>query len=538
MPERKIPIEVISPTQGVHLELPASIIEPRSLPNARNANTYFGVLQKEYGTSLLTTSAKGVVTLPPSLIFEAPFPANTTLQVFNNTAMYQYAANTCTNDGQVYTGAFTDIWQACMHFGSAAGVELWFTNGKDPIQYKAAYNSTGTTEAGALAAGTYKAYAIQSFKEHLNIYRTIEAGVECPQRIRWTKVGLLGHNASDWSTGGSGFLDLADAEGDILSAAPLGPGLMSIYTEGSIHSQRWVGGTDIYRFDKVISGVTVPTRRCVAVNEATHYVLLRDGVYEYIGSSPMKKISSAVDQWFKTLVNPNTFNTSFLQYVKEDDELRVYVPEGSATLPNKCYVCKLADSYAWFKLDRNYTCCGKSSRPSALTIGDLVGNIGAQDWKFGDTIATAGVNIHVLGDYTGHLVKMDKTLYSISEAGTSIPQTFVIDSKDFTSIKDVDPLTKDRYDLSEYMDNQSRWVGVTYELKGQGSVLPQYSVDAGNSWDNFPEGPKDLSTQWTMVNWDVDVANKSFMLRLTNTGTNESVHVGYWKVEFVPGSAA
>jgi len=471
--------------------------------------------------------------VPVSFIYEAPFSMNAALMAFTHTQMDKFSGGTFANDGQVYTGTFTDIWNVEMH-----NDVMFYTNGEDLLQYKLSHIATGTNEPGALAAGSYKALALVSFKDHLNLYHTTEAGTESRKRVRWSKVGAMTYTASDWSTAGSGFLDIQDGNGQLLTAAKLGAGVVAVYFENSIHEQRWVGGSEVYRFDKTIFNVNIPSKRGIVADEATHYVLTGDGIYEYRGGSDWTKISTPIDNVFTSQVNEDALNTAYLQYIKEDAELRVYVPEGVATYPDKCWICKVKAGYAWYKANRPYTAEGRSTRAAALTIGELVGNIGAQDWKFGDKYVTAGSPVYLLGDKSGRVVKMDKTLYSMSESGTSVPQSFVFDSKDFTSIGDVDPLTRNRYNLSQYMDNNTRWQRASMELKGAGTAHLQYSVDGGGSWTAFPEGGKTLTNAWILHEWDIDVATQQMRLRLANTATNESIHMRYMKVEFVPGSKA
>lgn len=531
MPKRDVAIEIINPVGGLNKAQSASMIDPLYSPDLDACNEFYGVVQKEYGTSLFATGTAGAVA--PNLIYQADFGGNSTLQVFNGTGMYKYNAATggsFTIDSPAYTATYTDYWSACMH-----NDKMIYTNGKGWIQAKVAYNSTGT-DMGGVNSGSYGAFCVVSYKEHLNIYHTIEAGNECYKRVRWTRVGLLNYNTADWSGGTSGFLDIQDMDGDLQTAVKLGNGTVAVYGENSIHNQEWVGGTDVYRFTKLLANIGTPSRRGVVSNDTVHYIATLDNIYEYYGGRDIRPIGAAIKAEYVQTLNKSCAGTIFTQYVKDDDELRVYVPTGTATMPNTCYICKVKDNYAWFKTPTQYTAVGEHNRPTNLTIGDLIGNIGAQNWKFGDYRNLSGARVYLLGDTSGRLVKMDKTVYSVSIGGASQAQSFTWSSKELSSNKDIDPLVRDRLNLSAYMDNDTRWQTQKIELKGQGTCNVEYSIDGGSTFTTFAESPITLTDNWELYTLDVDVTAHSYMFRISNNSENEVVHMRYGKIEFVPGS--
>ena len=528
---RNVAIEIIAPTDGLETRLTPSMIPIRNTPNVSNCNAYYGLVQKDYGTSLFATGASSTLGAPTNLIYEANFGANSVLEVFTHTGMLKYTsgADTYVVDGQSYSGTFTDMWSACIHNDA-----LIFSNAVNLVQAKTAYDSTGDVMAG-VATSSYKAVAVVSFANHLNFYRTTEAGVESRKRVRWSKAGLLGYTGTDWTAGTANFVDLIDMEGSLQTAERLGNNAVVVYGEGSIHLQEWVGGSDVYRFTKMIVNKGIPSRRGVIANGTVHYVLTRDNIYEYYGGRDLKPIGDAIKAEYVTTINNSALAYAFMDFLPDESELRVYVPTGTSTQPDTCYICKVADNYSWFKDTRHHTSRGVFSRPSGLTIGELTGNIGAQNWKFGDLSIAAGAVTNLSGEASGRIVKRDKTVYSISESGVSIPQTFVFDTKDISSVNDIDPLIKDKYELTEYMDNQSRWLQVKVEAKGAGSMCLQYSTDEGVNFAEFPDSPFTLSANWSMHLADVDVASEKFTVRVSNTGTNEVVFLRYIKAQFVPG---
>lgn len=523
MAKRDVHIEIAVPTEGLHYEAPPAIITPRSSPNLY-ANAYYGVVQKEYGTSLYCT---GTTPIAVNALYEAKFVDNTILEAFTNTGMYQIVSGTSSNDGQAYTAAYTDLWSVCMHNNA-----MVYVNAKDHIQYKPLYNATGTS---MVALNSFKAHAVLSFKEHLCIYNVTETGQESYKRCRWTKAGNLSYNTADWSTGTANFLDVQDVQGQIINALPMGGGLAIVYGEGSIHIQEWVGGSSVFLFTKMVDNIEIPSPRGMVANDAIHYVLTRDNVYEYKGGKSITPIGDAIKNNLFTVANPDNLNRAFLEYVREEDELHVWIC-ATATYPDTCYICKVKDGYSWYKVQRHATCAGKFKGGTSVRIIDLVGSIGGQTYTFGDLVATQSAPIYLYGHSDGHIVKRDITRFSIISASTSTAQTFLFDSKAISSINDIDPLTKDKYNVSKYKDNDTRWIKTQIEARGQGSMSVLYSTDEGDSFAPFSESPVTLSSDWDLYELDSDVAAPTFMIRVTNTGLNEYAAIDYMKVSFIPGA--
>jgi hypothetical protein len=523
MARRDVHIEIAVPTEGLHYEAPPAIITPRSSPNLR-ANAYYGVVQKEYGTSLYCT---GTVPASVNALFEAKFSDSTILEAFSDTGMYKVAAGTATNDGQVYTATYVDMWSVCMH-----NDDMFYVNGKDMMQYKPTSAATGTSYIPTLS---YKAHVILSFKEHLCLYNVSESGADSQKRCRWTKAGNLTYTASDFSTGVANFLDVQDIQGQILNALPMGGGMVAVYGDNTIHVQEWVGGTSVFLFTKMIENIEIPSARGIVANDAIHYVLTRDNVYDYKGGKTINAIGDAVKKDLFSVANPDYLNRAFLEYIREEDELRVWIC-ATSTLPDTCYICKVKDNNAWYKVNRHATCAGKFKGGTSLTIGELQGNIGAQTWLFGDMQATGAAPLYLNGHSDGHIVKRDITRFSIISVGTSTAQDFLFDTKALSSINDTDPLVRNKYNLSTYKDNDTRWIKTQIECRGNGSMYVQYSTDEGKYFYPFPESPVSLDSDWKLVELDSDIAAPTFMVRVSNTGIDEYAAIDYMKVSFIPGA--
>lgn len=531
--KRDVAIEIFAPVEGIHQELGSSMITPRSTPYVKNCNSYYGAVQKEYGYSLLSTATGAILPTTPNFMYEALFPEAAALMAFTHTGMYKYSnAGTFANDGQSYHGTYTDFWDACIH-----NEAMVYCNGVDVLQYKPSFSSTGTDMGGIEEVGNYKAKSVVSFKNHLNIYGTVEGGAECPKRNRWTKIGLLDYATSDWNSGTAGFVDIQNMDGNILTAEKVGGVGVAIYGERSIHLQTWVGGDSVYQYDKLVDNINIPTRKCVAIADDIHYVFTRSGVYTFNGLE-FTKISQPVERTILEDLNEERLDLAFMEYLIEDKEVRLYVPSSTATIADTCLIYKLEDK-AWFKRNIEAACVGRLTRPTAITIGDLTDAIASYTNSIGAFFATATSPMYLLANSAGYVSKRDKTVFStIDSTGGAVAQEFIFDTKDLSSISDIDPMTKDRYNISAYADNETRWLKTKMELKSNsttGSAILQYSTDKGATFVNFPEGAKTVSTDWAMYQWDVDIAAPYCRVRLSNTATLENLAMRYTKVQFVPG---
>lgn len=532
MPKRHRSVEIYAPTLGIKSDAPTNLLDVRAQVSGQNFKCYYGVNQKEYGTSLYATGSGSVLSAQPVLIYDARFPNSTSLQVLTPSNVYAYSngGDTFVNDGQTFTGTYTDFWSPVMHNGA-----FFYTNGVDPIQVKTTFSATGTNLASAVSPTTYKAWALVSLKDHLCYYHVFEGGTEHYKRVGWTKKGALTLSAgtTDFDSGTAGAIDLQDADGEIRAAVPLGAGA-AVYCERSIHLQTWVGGDEVFQFDKVSPNIGIPGRGCVYSYSDVNYFLSHNNVYSFDGGR-LNAIGDPIKKALFSELNQEYINTVFLDYDPQENELFVNVPTGTATQPNVAWVYRVSDN-TWARKLRNHTCAGRFSRRSGLTIGDLVGNIGGQNFTFGEALVRVDSEVKLFGEPSGRIVKHDITKYSLSETGTNVAQVYTWETPDIvgnTATRGArDPLDQD---YVEYTVTDQRWQRYTVEAFGTGTLAIAYSTDRGNTYQQFDQSPITLAVTGTTYMLDCDVSAPFIRIRHTNSGLNEFVGVRYGKIDFIPG---
>ena len=530
MPKRRQILEVFAPTLGIKADSPSLIMDPRSQPTGQNGKMFYGCNQKEYGTSVYATGAGSALGAPINFIFEAKYPSSNVLQVFTHTGVNKYTSgsDSFVSDGQVFTGTISDYWSGIMHNDAFV-----YSNGVDNIQIKSAFAATGITMASATNVTTYKAYTLASFYDHLNLYRTIESGTNYYKRVRWTKKGVLTYTAAttDFASGTAGAIDLQDCEGEIKTAVPVGAG-MAVYAERSVHIQFFVGGDEVYRFEKVISGHGTPSRRGAIAYKGVNYFVSHDNFHAYYGGDDMRDIGDPVRPFAFGDINNSAMASAYIEVDPKEEEVLFHVPTGTASLPNRTWVYRINDN-SWSVLHRSYTASGRFTRRTGLTIGELIGPIGAQTWKFGDAFVSVESLTRLYGDQSGRVVKHDPTVYSVSESGTSAAQTFIYETPDYTASAATDPATGDRVDFTGV---EKRWTQFNVEMAGNGTANILYSTNKGSTFVELPESPVTLVNSGSHHVLDIDASSKQIRWRITQTGQNEFIGIKYHSTEFIPGS--
>jgi len=521
MAKRRQIIEIFAPTLGIKSNTPTTIMDPRAQPYGLNDKMLYGVNQKEYGTALYTTTLP-TLSGPCIALYEAKYAAGTVLQAFSHTGVYKLASSTWSNDGQVFTGS-ADVahWSGLMY-----SEKFVYNNGVDHMQVKASVSVTGTAMAACLSPTTHKAWALAALREHLCLYHTIEGGTEHPNRVRWSQKGAI--TATCMTGGTSGYLDIEDVEGEIQAAAPLGAS-NAIYSNESIHVQYWVGGTEIYRVQKTVSGIGTPSRRGVAVWKDVNYFLSSYNFHAYHGGDDLRDIGDPIQQAAFGEINNSALATAFVEVDPESEEVLFHVPT-TGTNPDTVWVYAINND-SWSKLSRAYKSSGRYARADGLTIGELVGDIGAQTWKFGEYQAKPGAVVRLYGDVSGYVTRYDRTRFSVHSGGANVPQAFIYETPDLTGANQTDPASGDKVDFTSYV---KRWTQFHVDLQGVGNANVFYSTDKGGNFTLMKGSPLVLTATGQSRTLDIDRASACIRFRITNTGTYEYAGVVYAAVEFIP----
>jgi len=164
------------------------------------------------------------------------------------------------------------------------------------------------------------AQLVRSFLGFLVLLSTTESGNPLPQRVRWSVFGQPENWTNDVNGNGqAGWNDLDDDVGFILWAEVLN-NYLAIYKERSIYLMQYVGGTPIFSFQRVISGVGLLAQRGVADLGDEHAFVGSDNFYTFNGIS-ISPIGNNIRNFFYQDLDPTYANRIQAFVVEEDDEV-------------------------------------------------------------------------------------------------------------------------------------------------------------------------------------------------------------------------
>ena len=528
MTKRRQIIEIHDPTKGIRTDFPSDVIDPSAQATGQDFKCYYGINQKEYGTTIYATGTGSTLGAPINFLYEAVYTSLSALQVMTHTSVYKYSASadTFVVDGQIFSGTHTDFWSGVVHNGA-----FFYTNGVDPIQVKQTISATGTNLASAVSPSTYKAWMLQSIRDHLCLYHVTDAGTEHPNRVQWSKKGILTMTAgaTDFGSGVAGAVDIQDAEGIFRAAAPLS-GAVAIYADRSIHMQNWVGGDEVFRFTKTVSGIGTPSRRGVISFEGVNFILSRNNIYAYFGGEDIRPIGDSVRRLMFSEVNPSALEYAYLEFDDQELALLVHIPTGTSTFTDTTWVYRTREQ-VWARLKRTYTAAAKFSRKSGLTWGEAAGRWVDQTLKWGDAAIQSEAPIRIYGDQSGRVVKVDPGVFVLSYDGTTSLQNYIYETPDLTGKPSKDPVDNSQ---NEFVTTTQRWQKLTVQAAGNGSAYVGWSTDNGRNFTAFDDSPITLIPTGTNHELDMDVGSPQIRFRVSDTGTG-NIGIQYSKVNFIPG---
>jgi len=364
---------------------------------------------------------------------------------------------------------------------------------------------TTTLAVGAITTSE----VVFTFKDHLCLMDNTENGADCPQRVSWTNIGAI----EDWTTGTAGYQDLVDDVSWVVGAALLSENESTIYKERSIVSMSWVGGHTPFRFKTQVLGTGALSKDAIDSGTGEHMVVGPDLTYAYKGGMEIEILDDKVKRTMYGRLNRGYANRLFIIYIEEDDELQIWIPTDTA-YPDEVWCVNVIDE-VWYRKYRTMTCAGYYQEQSSFTIGNLIGTIGDQNWRFGDALTKAYSPITLCGDSNGAVYKIDKT--TLNNNGVAITNEF--QTPDF-----VLP------DSQDYMNKFMRVTQLIYEASGQ-SITTYYSTDSGESWSPTQGAGGNtvaLTSVYDNYQQDFDVTSKKIRYKFLNSTVSSGFKLRYY----------
>lgn len=383
------------------------------------------------------------------------------------------------------------------------------TNGVDQPQK---YTGTGTFAnlTTTLAAGSITtSEVVFSFKDHLVLLNNTENAADCPQRASWTNIG----KTEDWTNGTAGYQDLVDDVSWVIGYALLSENEVIIYKERSLVSMRWVGGHTPFRFQTMVLGTGALSKDSIDSGTGEHLVVGPDVTYAYKGGTEIEILDDKIKKTMYGRLSREYANRLFVIFIEEDDELQIWIPT-SAQVPDEVWCTNVIDEN-WYRKYRTMTAAGYYQEQGSITIGDLIGTIGDQNWRFGDALMKAYAPITIVGDNNGYIYQLDKT--TLNNGSTAIENEF--QTPDFSLP-----------DTQDYMNKFMRVPQLIFEAAGQ-SVTTEYSVDSGDTWmptQGLGGNITTLDSSYAIYQQDFDVVTRKVRFRFRNVTLSSGFKLRYF----------
>lgn len=268
----------------------------------------------------------------------------------------------------VYTGTTSDRWT-----GGAFNGLFILNNGVDVPQSWTGAVASKFANLAAWPAG-HLCKAMRPFRNQLIAMNLTKTGpLRFPFRVLWSAIADPGTTPPDWDITGAtgreaGEIDVAGAAGPLVDGLQFGD-VFLIYTTGSTHVMRYVGGQNVMDIVPIKGGRGALGRNCIADTPLGH-VVLTNGDIVLQADGPPRSIADARirRRVFETLDNTNAERVAFVVANPADNEALVCYPtDGSATC-NRAAVWNWADDSWSFRELRSVTAGGTGQTPQAVGL--------------------------------------------------------------------------------------------------------------------------------------------------------------------------
>jgi hypothetical protein len=246
-----------------------------------------------------------------------------------------HAEITRTSGGN-YTTANGYDWQ-----GTVLGGVPILNNGADIPQYWDELNSSTPLAPLTNWPSTLRAKIVKAFGPYLMLYNLTESTNLLPKAFRWSHFTDPGSIPDSYdytdATKDAGRAELTDEKGgEILEAIQLG-NQMVVYTTGSTHVQRIVGGQDIIGTDLLLrdSGILWSKCACSFAKGTKHCVLTVDDVIVHAGTKDTESILEDKDRdYLFSVLDQSFYKSSFVFENSRRQEVWICIPTSGSPRPN------------------------------------------------------------------------------------------------------------------------------------------------------------------------------------------------------------
>ena len=333
---------------GVIADLPANEIPENALTAARNVSfrnnniePASGYLQiySIFGTGLIN-GLLGIRT--PDALQRRWFTCTPT-QIIIHTATGTFLDVTRDNGAFVkvpYTGTNFDKWTNFAFNGFA-----YFNNGVDVPQVYVDAVSTLTVQNVDGWNPLWRAKSMRAYKNAIIAMNMTENSVNLPHLLRFSDTASPGARPTQWtalSTNKAGSTPIAETQGGIIDGEQLGDSFI-FYKQDSYYRMTFIGGNDVYRFQKIADSAGLLAPNCVVEYPGGHFCLGNGDVYTHNGGQPTSLLEGRRKEELRALIDSSFIRTAFVTINPQKKECWVCFPVVGSGTP----ACTRAFTWNW-----------------------------------------------------------------------------------------------------------------------------------------------------------------------------------------------
>lgn len=267
--------------------------------------------------------------------------------------------------GTAPTGAIDDRW--CL--GVLNGV-LIASNGKDNAAY---WNGDTGTDLATLTGWTngWKSDSIRPFKNYLVALGNTRGGAKKPHNVGWSNAAEPGAIPTLWTaaaTNDAGDVDLAETPGVMVDSLPLGD-VNIIYKQDARYAMQYIGGNDVFRFQRLPGNDGLLNRGCVVNTPKGHVFMSNGDIKLHQGGEAISIADGRIRNWIFTNIDSTYASRSFLCLNPLKTEVWVCFPSYGNSVCNKVCAWNWNDD-TWGIFDVASLTAGTSGLVPASLISD------------------------------------------------------------------------------------------------------------------------------------------------------------------------
>jgi hypothetical protein len=200
-------------------------------------------------------------------------------------------------------------------------------------------------------AGVY-CKSLRSYKNYLVALNVTKAGTNYPFMVKWSHPADPGSVPASWditdATKDAGETDLAEGYDVIVDGLQLRDSFM-IYKESSCWRMDYVGGTYVFRFQKVLGTSGALNRNCIAEIDGFHVVLSGSDVIVHDGQSATSVLDKETRRYLFQDIDVDNTGKCFVFKNPFFNEVFICYPKVGSTVCDKAMVWNYVDKTVSFR---------------------------------------------------------------------------------------------------------------------------------------------------------------------------------------------